>query len=138
MAQLSLTAASLDPTVKLGRSLDNVTNDVAMTAGLCVYLDSATNTLKIGGVSSATIANIIGLYGNSAGAAGQTSVIWENGCRVTGFPTLVAGTTYYLDASGIICEFGDLGTGEYVTRVGQAITTSIFEIDIKYMGITKA
>lgn len=137
MAQLTLTAANLDGSLARSRALDGVTNGVAMTAGVVVYVDSS-NLLQLAGVSSATIAAARGLYANSAGAAGQPSIIWENGERITGFPTLVAGTTYYLDASGIICEYADLGTGEYVTRVGQAITTSIFEIDIKYMGITKA
>jgi hypothetical protein len=137
MASLSLTAASLDGTVIPAIPLDSVLNGVAMTAGLVVYRDSS-NLLQIAGVSSATIHRALGLYANSAGAAGQPSIIWGNGTRITGFPTLVAGTTYYLDASGAISEFADLATGEYVTRVGQAITTSIFEIDIKAMELTKA
>jgi hypothetical protein len=137
LAPLSLTAASLDGTVIPAIPLDGTTNGVALTAGLVVYRDSS-NKLQIAGVSSATIHRALGLYANSAGAADQPSIIWGNGTRVTGFPTLVAGTTYYLDAAGIICEYADLGTGEYVTRVGQAITTSIFEIDIKAMELTKA
>lgn len=137
MASLTLTAANLDGTVIPARALDGVTNGVAMTAGLVVYVDSS-NLLQIAGVSSATINNARGLYANSAGAAGQPSIIWENGTRITAFPTMVAGTTYYVDAAGIISEYADLAAGEYICRAGWAYSTTIFEVDIKYMGITKA
>jgi hypothetical protein len=137
MATLSLTAASLDGTVMVARGLDGVTNGVAMTAGQVVYIDSS-NLLQLAGVSSATIHRARGLYANSAGAAGQPSIIWENGTVITGFPTLVAGTTYYVDASGAISEFADLATGEYVCIAGFAKTTTTFLVNIVPLEITKA
>jgi hypothetical protein len=137
MATLSLTAANLDGTVVPARGLDGVTNGVAMTAGQVVYVDSS-NLLQLAGVSSATIHRARGLYANSAGAAGQPAIIWENGTRITAFPTLVAGTVYYLDASGAISEFSDLATGEYVCMVGFAYSTTIFQVNIVPMEITKA
>lgn len=137
MAALTLTAANLDGTVVPARGLDGVTNGVAMTGGIVVYVDGS-NLLQLATNASAVGHRARGLYANSAGAAGQPAIIWENGTRITAFPTLVAGTTYYLDAAGIICEFADLATGEWITRVGQAFSTSIFEVDIKAMEIQKA
>jgi hypothetical protein len=137
MAQLSLTAANLDGTIVPAYPPEAVVNGVAMTGGLVVYIDSsrllqiATNASQIGHRAA-------GIYANSAGAAGQPSIMWVNGTIITAFPTLVAGTPYFLDAAGVICEYSDLTTGEWVCRVGHAKTTTTFLVSIEYLEIQKA
>ncbi len=108
-----------------------------MTAGLCVYKDT-NNKLQISTITTAITAQVIGLYGNTAGAADQPSVVWGEDTIVTAFPTLVAGTVYFLGATGTIIPYGDLTTGQYMTIVGYAYTTTSFKIHIVQTGLTKA
>jgi len=53
--------------------------------------------------------------------------------------TLVAGTEYYLSPTkGAICDFGTLGTGDYVVKLGAAYSTSLLLFDPVNLGVKKA
>lgn len=136
MPALNLTAANLDGTRKPPVFIDGVVLGAAMTAGLVVYKDGV--TLRVATVTSALTAAAIGLYANTAANPDQPSIIWGNGTFVTGFPTMVAGTPYYLGANGTIVPFDDLTTGQYMTMVGYADTTTVFCVHIIPMGRQKA
>lgn len=65
-------------------------------------------------------------------------MLWENGCIVTAFPTLVIPVGYYVGASGGLIPIADLSSGNYCTFVGYAYSTTSFKILIEATGLTKA
>lgn len=136
MAALSLTAANLDGTIIPAWDTGALAG-VALTAGQAVYRDSS-NLIQLCAMTSATVAQCIGLVANTSVSAGQPVFVWTNDCIITGFPTLVAGTPYYTGAAGAIIPFADYTTGNYMTQLGYAETTTSFHVWIKITGLTKA
>lgn len=137
MAALTLTAANLDGTLVGSLFLDGVVLAANMTAGLVVYKDT-NNQIAVATLSSQAASQVLGIYANTAANAGQPAVYWGNGTVITGFPTLVAGTPYYLGSAGAIIPFADLTTGNWMTQVGYAYSTSSFMVQITIQNLQKA
>lgn len=146
-ADLSITAANIDFTNAGMQYVDpNVTAAAALTAAQVVYLTSS-NTIDKCNTTTATLANALGVVVNTSVSSGQQMLVARSGQVVTGMPTMVAGTVYYVSgtggthassAAGGICTFADLTTGEYVTILGVALTTTTLYLNIYATGITKA
>jgi hypothetical protein len=58
--------------------------------------------------------------------------------QVTIGATLVPGTDYYLsDTPGGICPIADVGVGEYVCRVGVALSATVLDLDYSIPAVQK-
>lgn len=101
-----------------------------------VYKDSADGLLKLADNDGVTASKTpIGLLLNG-GANGQPARILKSGNINLG-AILTAGATYYLsNTAGKICPLADVGTGETVTIIGIAISTSVLKVNITTSGVT--
>lgn len=136
MADLTVTPASV-----LAGTNATITRGIAgatITAGQAVYLDEATTgEWLLADSDSATVAARgsarFGIALNGA-SDGQPLAV-QTGGNITIGATVVAGVAYYLsDTPGGICPFADLATGDYVTLVGIATSTTVIAIDTLYSG----
>lgn len=134
MANLSITAASV--ATSLGSQV-SATAGVAISAGQAVYLDSTTSTIKLADANALLSAAVVGIAVNSA-AAGQPITYQPTGLITIG-ATVVTGTAYYLSATaGGICLESDLVSGEYVTFLGIATSTTVISLNIVTSSTAKA
>lgn len=134
MTDLVITAASV--VSGSGARQANVTAGAAVTAGQVVYEDTATDTHKLADNNSATAAarspSGIALH---AAAANQPLTIHKSGPITIG-ATLTPGVVYYLsDTPGGICPVADLGSGEYPTIIGIAISASVLDVKFHEAGV---
>lgn len=140
MADLTITAAS----VLAGTNAEIVRGNAGatITAGQAVYLDTAsTGEWLLADSDSATViargSARFGIALNGA-ADGQPLAVQVSGDITIG-ATMTAGTTLYLsDAPGGICPIADLATGDYITLVGVAMSTTVLRIDPLYSGVVAA
>lgn len=136
MADLTVTAASV-----LAGTNATITRGIAgatITAGQAVYLDETTTGEWLLADSDSATAAVrgsarFGIALNGASDGQPLSV--QTGGNITIGATVVAGVAYYLsDTPGGICPFADLATGDYVTLVGIATSTTVIAIDTLYSG----
>lgn len=136
MADLVITTTSVipgaDAQIVFGRAGE------ALAQGKQAYLDSSSKKWLLADSNSATAAARVasGTVLNAA-ALDQPVAIAKSGQVAIG-ATLVAGTDYYLsDTPGGICPIADVGTGEYVCRVGMAISASVMQLDYRFSNVVK-
>ncbi len=128
MADLVITAASVLPGASAKKI--NGTAGATITAGQVLYLDSATNTLKLADNDSATAAvrEPVGIALHAA-ASGQPLTYLSSGSITIGATTAV-GVVYVLSSTaGGICPVADVGAGDYNSIIG--IGTSVTAINVK-------
>lgn len=134
MADLSITAANVTPVA--GYEGEHCVSGATLTAFMPVYIDSAdSNKAKIADANvSAVLAAVRGLTLHAA-LAGQPVEIIKSG-QVNLGAILTLGEEYVLsDAAGLVCPRSDLATGHWITRLGHAESTSVFNVDIKRTGL---
>lgn len=133
MVDLTITAANV---IKgTNASVQNGTAGEAVTAGESVYLDSATNTFKLGAAGVAATAKCSGIALHAA-STGQPLAVHRSGDLTNG-ATMTAGTAYYLSATaGGVCPVGDLVTGDRVIQIGIAKSTTLLGVNIQDSGVT--
>lgn len=134
MAALSQTAANVIGT----GTRKSGTSGGTVTAGMPLYRDTADeNKLKAARANALTTAACIGVALNSA-SAGQPLSYQETGGINLG-ATLAVGETYCVSdaTAGQIVPVADLGTGDYVTILGVATTTSNLALGIITSGVAK-
>lgn len=131
---LTITAAN----VKVGGSsavIEQVTYGEAVTAGQPVYLkDSDGLYYKADNDASSETAEVrgIALVGNSTSGVG---VIVTRGPITIG-ATVTAGMNYVASSTaGGIAPVADLGSNDYITSLGHAISTTVLYVDIKAYGV---
>lgn len=139
--ELSITAANIafDATSPTSVAL-NKRGQVgeAVTEIMPVYFDSA-STNKYKKATNATSAESQVTHLTYDAGSTDDYVALFNGGQLNIGATLVAGTTYYLsDTAGKIVPLTGLASGDYVVRIGYAISTSIFVVDIKVYGTQRA
>lgn len=136
MADLTITAANV--VAQDGATTVQVTAGGTVARGNPVYLDSAdSNQAKAGRANAATTDEVYGIALNDA-ADEQPLVVITSGDLSLG-AILTVGETYVLSAAaaGGIAPISDLTTGNYVTVLGIARTTSILQLSINSSGIAK-
>lgn len=103
-----------------------------------VYKDSTDSKYKLGdNNASALTADVKGIAITPGVADGSGYVAIDGSIILVG-TTMVVGTTYYLGATaGEIVPEADLATGNRVTRLGTAATTTQLDLSIKSTGIVK-
>ncbi len=134
MADLTITAASV---VKGANAvLEAGTSGATITAGQVVYRDSSYKYQLCDADSATADAKKIRGVALNGASDGQPLTILKDG-EVTIGATLVAGTTYVLsDTAGGIAPQADLGSGDDVSILGSAKSTSIISVKINNTGAT--
>ncbi len=137
MAALSQTAANV--VAGTGSVRQAGTFGGTITAGMPLYRDAGdANKLKAARANAAATAVCVGIALNG-GANGQPGDYQSSG-QVNLGATLAVGETYCVSdaVAGQIVPIGDLGSGDYVTILGVAISTSLLQLDIHVSGVAKA
>lgn len=125
MADLVITEANMLPAT--GSVVQDATAAVAVAIGKSVYFDETTNKWSLADANGTAITAGSGGCGiATSGAAGNNQVFkkWSQGSLAFG-AILTVGQIYCVSrAAGMICPYGDLIAGDYVTILGVATTTS--------------
>lgn len=136
MADVSITPANV---VKGANATTRVgTAGATITAGQPLYEDGSANfVLKPAQGDTATKAKCVGiaLHGASSGQP----VTFITAGNLTAGGTLVVGQVYVVSAAaaGGIAPYADLTTGNYVSILGIATSTTILAVDIQVGGVAK-
>lgn len=134
MTDLSVTAASCVPGAN-SKQETGVAGET-ITAGQALYKSSTTGKWMKSDSNSATAEartpTGIALTGSSAN---QPVVAHKKGLLTLG-ATMTANVPYFAsDASGGICPIADVGSGEYLTQIGIAVSTTVIDVDFQSTGV---
>ena len=124
MAALTITAGNVLQAA--GATTEVVTLGGTVTQGQAVYEDTTTGTYKLADANDTVATSIIAGVSLTSGVATQKAVIVTGGNYNPG-ATVAVGTIYALDGAGVagaIAPVADLGTGDWVSILGIATTTS--------------
>lgn len=133
MGDLTITGESV--LAGAGSNVAQGTFGATITQGIPVYLDGSSQLQKCDTTSS-TKAACVGITLNS-GAAGQPASYLTSGPITIG-ATVATGTTYALsDTSGLIALASDNGSGDYITILGVATSTTVLNVRIQASGVAK-
>lgn len=136
MADLSITAAS----VVAGANavlIHGMTAGETLTAGKTAYMEASTKLIKMADSNSATAEAKTPAYFILNGAAtGQPVSLLKEGDLTIG-ATLTPGSPYFQsETPGGIQPAADLASGEYVTQVGIAKSTTVLAVKFITPGVT--
>lgn len=137
MADLVITPANVVPGSDAAIVFANRAGE-AIAQGKQVYLNSTTRKWMLADSNDAS-AEVRAATGTAlcSAALNQPIAVQKDGSVTIG-ATLVPGTDYYLsDTPGGICPVADVGVGEYVCRVGVALSASVLDLDYKYTAVQK-
>lgn len=111
------------------------TAGATLTQGQCVYLNSS-NQVVGAKANGATTAPVIGIALNAA-SSGQPVTVLTSGVITIG-ATTTKGTIYVVSAAnaGGIAPIGDLATGNYLSIIGYANSTTQITLTINATGVT--
>lgn len=138
MADLTITAASV-AAGSGAKVVKQYNAGASVTAGQVLYLDSATNTLKLADNDSATAAvrSPVGIALHAA-ASGQPLAYLSQGSITIGATTAV-GEVYVLSSTaGGICPHADVGAGDYNTIIGVGTSTTAIDVKLHSAGAAHA
>lgn len=131
MTDISVTAASVvagsNSTIRSGTAGETV------TAGQAAAINGSGQYVKADNNASAPLNSCVGVFLN--GAAINQPVDVQTAGDITIGATLVKGSAYYVgDTAGGICPFADLASGEGVSLVGVARSTSELSLHVANTG----
>jgi hypothetical protein len=135
MANLTITAANVKAS-KTGSIKKDGIAGVTLTAGQVLALDSTTQKLILADANgSADAKSVIGIALNNASLDQPIKYVIFDPNFVVG-ATLIPGTTYVLSATpGMICPAADVATGDTVTDLGPALTTTTLNLNLTAGGV---
>jgi len=138
MADLIINTDLVGPGGPGGRVLQSI-GSVAIDRGQPVVYDSATNKWSLASADTVDNAVVGGLCISPCAADGDTFSLWEIGPVILG-ATLVKGQIYVLSPtlSGKIFTAAELTTGDFVTILGVASSSTVLEFDPVVSGIDRA
>lgn len=136
MADLTITAANVLK-ASGGTQVTGIAGE-ALTAGQSIYVDTADNSkIKLADADAATTAVVAGVTLNDA-ATGQPIEYLTVGNYNPG-ATVVLGETYATSITpGGIAPIADILSGDFITIIGIATTTSNINININVGGVAQA
>ena len=133
MAALTITAANLG--VGSGAQVQSYEVGAAVSHGQVIYYDTANSDHRLADADALGTAKATAISITAASADGDFVIAIKRGPLVLG-AILTKGTEYYLGTTaGTIVPKGDLTTGDFVTRLGIATSTSVLEVDIDATGV---
>lgn len=131
MADLSITAASVAPST--GATTVSGTAGETITAGMSVYLNAAAPPRWMKAQCDGT--DLQSGYGSQGvgiarhGSLDGQPITVQTGGKITIGATVAQGTMYGISATaGGICPMADLTTGNYVTPLGLATSTTVLDM----------
>lgn len=131
MADLTVTAASVAP--GSNAKIEHFVAAAAVTPGQTGYVNSAGNIGLFDNNAAAPANSLKGVILNGA-AAGQPVAVQTEGDITIG-ATVSKGAAYYgSDTAGGICPFADLASGEGVSLLGVAKSTTEITLAIRNTG----
>lgn len=136
MADITITSSAV--LVTSDTVVQDGTYGEAVDAGEVVYLDTSVtpNVYKLADNTTAAKANAVGIALNS-GATGQPASIASLANLTMDGMTL--GVFYYVSGNaGKLCPYADLGSGDYVTQVIGATSTTNAKVQPIALGIALA
>lgn len=105
----------------------------ALTIGLSVYKKATDNRWYASDKDVAEDAVDYGITLSQSAAAGQPVVVAGRKGKLAFGAILTVGESYFVgEAAGGICPSADVGAGEYVRRLGKAVTTSVMDLDVTW------
>jgi len=131
MVDLVITAASV--LAGTNAKIEDGVAAAAVTAGVVGYINSSGNVGLADNNAAAPANSVKGICLNGA-AAGQPVKLQTDGDITIG-ATVAEGAAYYLsDTAGGICPFADLASGEGVSLIGVAKSTTELTLAIRNTG----
>lgn len=135
MSDFSVTATSVVPTTSTG--FGEGTAGASVTAGMPIYLDTSDNTLKPCDADASASSVAVGVALHSA-SAGQPLKYAKSG-NVTFNAAFTAGAIVCVSTTaGGLAPYADLGSGDFVTIIGVATSTTNLFIKIVASQAAKA
>lgn len=122
MADLSQTRANV--AVASVGSLQVVQVGEAVLQGQPGYIDSA-GAWRVASRTSQALAKASCIFITPAGSGGFSAILQGDGRLVNLGATLVVGKTYCVSTAGAIVESSELVSGNWITQLGQAVSTSL-------------
>lgn len=110
-----------------------------ISAGQPVYLDTTDNEYKLADNNASVITQAAKGIAMTPGVDGGYGYVATDGSIILVGTTMSVGETYFVGATaGEIVPDADLATGNYVSRLGTAASTTQLDLSIKATGITHA
>jgi hypothetical protein len=137
MADLAITAANV-VAVSGAKTVHGIAG-ATVTAGQVVYRDPTTRKFLLADADSGTAAARVpaGIALHGASLNQPLTIITEGDLNIGA--TLTLGTTYYLSGTaGGVAPPADLSSGEYVTALGTASSTSNLKVKLNVTGAAVA
>lgn len=131
MADLSITAVRPTPQTRVGI----VTYGATVSSGQSLYLDTSDQEYKLADASlvGTAAATVIAL---TPGVDGGSGVVAFDGPLIFVGPTMTVGVDYVVSATaGGIAPKSDLSSGDFITDLGRASTTTQIEFSPNATGI---
>lgn len=140
MADLTQTAANVAP--RAGCAILLVTAGEAITQGMPVYRSQSDSKYYKADSDASATADVAGIAATPSSADGDRFVIAKNKSGSTADinlgATLTQGETYVVSTNaGAVAPIGDLTTGDYISYLGVASSTSILQMNLNATGIQK-
>lgn len=133
MAALTITAANVG--VGSNAAFQRYEVGAAIGHGQVIYYDTNNADYRLADADTAATARAVGITVTSATADGNFVLAVTRGELTLG-AILTVGTEYYLGTTpGEIVPKADLVTGDFVTRLGIATSTSTLFVDINATGV---
>lgn len=110
-----------------------------ISAGQPVYLDAADNKYKLADNNASSATATIRGVSITPGVDLGYGLVATSGSIILVGTTAAVGETYYVGATaGQIVPDGDLATGNYVSRIGTASSTTQIKLALETTGVTHA
>jgi hypothetical protein len=132
MATLTITAANVG--VGAGANVQPFIVGQATNHGKVLYVDASDSKAKPTNVTAAATAKAIGINVSYGSGDGATVLVIQSGPLYLG-AILTAGVEYYADTSGNIVTKDELAGGEFITRLGIAISTTVLQVKLDATGV---
>jgi hypothetical protein len=135
LADITITAAGV--IAGADSTVENGTAGATITAGQTVYLDTATNRYELADADGAAdLRRPRGIALNGAADGQPLRILKAGDLTMDG---LTAGVTYYQSPNpGGIAPRADVLTGDYVTVIGVAKSTTVLAVAIQFPNVVSA
>lgn len=115
---------------------ENALYGATISVGQPLYYDSAAAKWKLADSNASSTTAQARAIAMTSGVDNSYGMIAKDGSVILVGTTMAVGETYYAGpTAGTIIPDADLTTGDYVSRIGTASTTTQIELDFKPTGV---
>lgn len=135
MSAISITASAVLPVTTSNPNVISGIAGAAITQGQPIYLDSATNTLKLADANDAAAYQVVGVSINAA-SSGQKVSYQSSGIITIGSTQLAGNDLWLFSTAGTMTVTpADLVSGFYNVHIGTYLTTTTVLLNITIGGL---